>query len=55
MIDERKFEKALDKMEELASYIGCMTCGSTITREEFDQLEAALKEIRLSYIGNCEL
>ena len=54
MIDQRRFEKILDRLENLANSVECMVCGSTITREEYNQLEDALQLIRMGYVVNVE-
>lgn len=54
MIDENRLERILDQLEDVAGQVACMTCGSTITQEHFDQLEDALQLIRNSYIANVE-
>jgi len=55
MIDPRRFEKILDQLEKVEGNLSCMLCGSTITQEEFDQLEDAMQALRLTYIANREI
>ena len=41
-------------MEELAKSVDCMTCGNTVTREEYNQLEDAISLIREGYMYHVE-